>query len=147
MSGTLLAYPLSTFSNHVSQVPNDQVKRMTSLKFRQELACFGPLGYELDLNKLSSKEKSQIKDWIKWYKKNRNLLVNGEFNQLLKFTPNKNTYAWSVRNHDMQVIGFYRKLARPNETLDRYISLEGLRNQSKYLINQQYVVSGKVLRC
>ena len=146
MSGTLLAYPLSTFSNHVSQVPNDQVKRITSLKFRQNLDCFGPLGYELDLNKLSLKEKIQIKDEIKWYKKNRKLLVNGNFDQLLKFDPSQNTYAWSVSDNNSQIIGFYRKLARPNETLDQYLPLKHLKFQQQYLINQTQIVSGKVLQ-
>ena len=132
MSGTLLAYPLSTFSNHVSAVPNDQVKRITSLKFRQNVACFGPLGYELDLNKLSTEEKNQIKNWIRWYKENRKLLVNGTFDQLLKFDPSQNTYAWSVSNSNKQIVGFYRKLARPNH--------------QKYQINFDQMVSGRVLQ-
>ncbi|KFL96804.1 alpha-galactosidase [Lactobacillus gasseri] len=146
MSGTLLAYPLSTFSNHVSAVPNDQVKRITSLKFRQNVACFGPLGYELDLNKLSTEEKNQIKNWIRWYKENRKLLVNGTFDQLLKFDPSQNTYAWSVSNSNKQIVGFYRKLARPNETLDQYLPLKHLNDHQKYQINFDQMVSGRVLQ-
>lgn len=146
MSGTLLAYPLSTFSNHVSAVPNDQVKRITSLKFRQNVACFGPLGYELDLGKLSTEEKNQIKNWIRWYKENRKLLVNGTFDQLLKFDPSQNTYAWSVSNSNKQIVGFYRKLARPNETLDQYLPLKHLNDQQKYQINSDQMVSGRVLQ-
>ncbi len=61
--------PLSTFSNHVSAVPNDQVKRITSLKFRQNVACFGPLGYELDLGKLSTEEKNKLKIGLDGIKK------------------------------------------------------------------------------
>lgn len=146
MSGTLLAYPLSTFSNHVSAVPNDQVKRITSLKFRQNVACFGPLGYELDLNKLSTEEKNQIKNWIRWYKENRKLLINGTFDQLLKFDPSQNTYAWSVSNSNKQIVGFYRKLARPNETLDQYLPLKHLNDHQKYQINFDQMVSGRVLQ-
>lgn len=146
MSGTLLAYPLSTFSNHVSAVPNDQVKRITSLKFRQNVACFCPLGYELDLNKLSTEEKNQIKNWIRWYKENRKLLVNGTFDQLLKFDPSQNTYAWSVSNSNKQIVGFYRKLARPNETLDQYLPLKHLNDHQKYQINFDQMVSGRVLQ-
>ena len=146
MSGTLLAYPLSTFSNHVSAVPNDQVKRITSLKFRQNVACFGPLGYELDLGKLSTEEKNQIKNWIRWYKENRKLLVNGTFDQLLKFDPSQNTYAWSVSNSNKQIVGFYRKLARPNETLDQYLPLKHLNDHQKYQINSDQMVSGRVLQ-
>lgn len=120
MSGTLLAYPLSTFSNHVSAIPNGQVDRKTSLTFRYNVAMFGPLGYELDLNSLSQKQKQIIKQEIAEYKKQRNLLVNGNFIQLLPFI-NSNTYSWSVNNSQQAIIGFYRKLARPNESQDHYL--------------------------
>ena len=56
-TGTLLGYPMSSFSNHVSACPNHQVGRNTSLAFRQSVAMFGPLGYELDLFSLSAAEK------------------------------------------------------------------------------------------
>lgn len=144
MQGTLLAYPLSTFSNHVSAVPNDQVKRMTSLSFRQNVACFGPLGYELDLNKLSEKEKEEIKQEIRWYKENRNLLVNGKFDELLSLN-NNNTYAWSVSSKRKQIIGFYRKLARPNEELDQYLIPSNIDLNAQYQINDHTLVSGNVL--
>ncbi|WP_308554766.1 alpha-galactosidase [uncultured Lactobacillus sp.] len=144
MSGTLLAYPLSAFSNHVSAVPNHQTGRKTSLKFRQDLNTFGPLGYELDLNTLSEKELSAIKKHIAWYKKLRDLLVNGEFNQLLPIGDDKNIYAWSAGNKAEQVIGFYRKLAKPNETLDHYLKLNNLDLKAKYHFNGE-VLSGKLL--
>lgn len=132
MSGTLLAYPLSTFSNHVSAVPNHQTMRKTSLKFRQDFNSFGPLGYELDLNKLTEQEKLAIQEHIKWYKSRRDLLVNGEFDQLLPFDDRRNTYAWSVANQEEQVVGFYRKLVRPNETLDHYLKLKNIDQDAKY---------------
>lgn len=145
MQGTLLAYPLSTFSNHVSAVPNDQVKRVTSLEFRQNVACFGPLGYELDLNKLSNLEKEKIKQEIKWYKQNRDLLVNGKFSELISLNES-NTYAWSVASDNKQIIGFYRKLARPNEELDQYLIPSNLDLDAQYQINNKDLVSGKVLQ-
>jgi alpha-galactosidase len=145
MSGTMLAYPLSTFSNHVSAIPNDQVKRMTSLSFRHHVADFGPLGYELDLNKLTKKEKAKIKENIAWYKENREILVNGEFTQLLPFDCSTNTYSWSVSTKDKQVIGFYRKLARPNETLDQFLPLSHISAESVYQVDGQEV-SGQVLQ-
>lgn len=145
MTGTLLAYPLSTFSNHVSAVPNSQVRRNTSLKFRQDLASFGPLGYELDLNQLSSDEKEQINDQIDWYKKRRQLLVNGTFRQLISLK-DKNKFAWEVEAGSNQMVGFFRKLAKPNEALDQYFSLPNSNNMQTYSINYDLVVSGRVLK-
>ncbi|WP_255409189.1 alpha-galactosidase [Lactobacillus sp. HT06-2] len=145
MTGTLLAYPLSTFSNHVSAVPNSQVRRNTSLKFRQDLASFGPLGYELDLNQLSSDEKEQINDQIDWYKKRRQLLVNGTFRQLISLK-DKNKFAWEVEAGSNQMVGFFRKLAKPNEALDQYFSLPNSNNMQTYSINHDLVVSGRVLK-
>ncbi|EEJ71070.1 alpha-galactosidase [Lactobacillus ultunensis] len=145
MSGTMLAYPLSTFSNHVSAVPNDQVKRVTSLHFRHDVADFGPLSYELDLNKLTKEEKEKIKENITWYKENRDLLVNGEFTQLLPFDRSTNTYSWAVNNENRQIVGFYRKLGRPNETLDQFLSLSHINVNSVYQVNDQKI-SGQVLQ-
>ncbi|MDE7050102.1 MAG: alpha-galactosidase [Lactobacillus sp.] len=145
LTGTLLAYPMSTFSNHVSAVPNDQLKRITSLDFRQDLNSFGPLGYELDLTKLSSEEKLKIKSHIKWYKNHRNILVFGEFNQLLPIGDDKNIYAWSMSASDEQVVAFYRKLARPNETLDHYLPLKNINLDNQYLLNKTERLSGSFL--
>lgn len=145
LTGTLLAYPMSTFSNHVSAVPNDQLKRVTSLGFRQDLNSFGPLGYELDLTKLSLEEKSKIQDHIKWYKERRKLLVYGHFQQLLSLATDKNTYAWSMSTPQEQVVGFYRKLAKPNESLDHYFILKDIDSNREYLVNEKDKLSGNFL--
>ena len=68
LSGTLAGYPISSFSNHVSASPNHQVLRETPLSFRQDVAMFGPLGYELDLLTLTEAEKQQISSRITFYK-------------------------------------------------------------------------------
>lgn len=99
------------------------------MKFRQDVNFFGPLGYELDLTQLDDEEKDAIKQHISWYKQRRDLLVNGKFSQLLPIGDDQNIYAWSMRKVPEQVVGFYRKLARPNETLDDYLKLPGLSNQ------------------
>ncbi|KRM37487.1 alpha-galactosidase [Lactobacillus hamsteri DSM 5661 = JCM 6256] len=145
MTGTLLAYPLSTFSNHVSAIPNHQTGRKTSLAFRQDFNSFGPLGYELDLSKLTDQEKETIKNHISWYKEKRDLLVNGQFNQLLAIGDDKNIYSWSVSDNNEQVIGFYRKLACPNETLDHYIKLSNIDFGSEYIVNDKDILHGNFL--
>jgi alpha-galactosidase len=54
---------------HVSDAPHQQTLRDTPLSTRYNVACFGNLGYELDLRFLTSAEKREIKDQIAFYKK------------------------------------------------------------------------------
>ncbi|MER2001603.1 MAG: alpha-galactosidase [Carnobacterium inhibens] len=146
-TGTLLGYPLSTFSNHVSASPNHQVERVTSLQTRQNVSIFGPLGYELDLTKLSDEEKEEIKTCISFYKKHRNLLVHGEFFQLLDPFGDTNEVSWGVANEDKSefIIGFYRKMAVANPPALDYIKVSFLTDDKIYSVNKSEEVSGKVL--
>lgn len=144
--GTLLAYPLSTFSNHVSASPNHQVKRVTSLEMRQNVALFGPTGYELDLKCLSESEKEAIKEQIKFYQEHRQLLTHGKFQQLIEGHDNET--AWGVIDSRQQegIIGFYRILAKPNSAVLEYLPLPFVSETKTYQINGQARVSGRFLK-
>lgn len=146
-SGTLLAYPLSSFSNHVSAAPNHQVKRNTSLKMRTDVAMFGPLGYELNLFELSETEKAQIKQDIASYKARRNLLTFGTFHQLLTFTEEPNEYSWAVydRTNNRGIISFYRILAKANGINREYLKLDFVDEEAEYIVNGQQI-AGSVLK-
>lgn len=148
LTGTALAYPLSSFSNHVSAAPNDQVGRQTSLGFRQMVANFGPLGYELDISKLPLDELEQIKKNIAFYRRHRQLLVNGRFRQLQSIDPQSNEVTWSVENTDKTefFVGFYRKLATPNSGVLNYVKLPMVDPNLTYQIDGQEKVSGAVLQ-
>ena len=76
---TSQGYPLSTMSAHVSAVPNHQTQRLSDLETRFQVACFGVLGYELNLNELSSESLNAIKEQIKFYKQHRDLFQFGTF--------------------------------------------------------------------
>ena len=80
--GTLRGYPLSSLSNHVTASPNHQNLRRTSLEDRFGTACFGILGYELDLTKLSEEELAAIRDQVSFYKEHRRTLQHGRFSHL-----------------------------------------------------------------
>jgi alpha-galactosidase len=66
---------------HVSQSPHQQTLRQTPLATRFNTACFGVLGYELDLKHLTRVEKKEIADQIAFYKKHRRLFQYGRFNR------------------------------------------------------------------
>lgn len=148
LSGTTLAYPLSSFSNHVSAVPNDQVLRLTSLQMRQNVCNFGPLGYELDITNISDEEVAAIKNNINFYKAHRQLLVHGQFQQLITIDSGSNEVAWAVYNDTCTeaIVGFYRKLARPNTGVLDYIKLPFVDKSRHYQINSQDIVSGRLLQ-
>lgn len=148
MSGTLLGYPLSSFSNHVSASPNHQVYRETSIEMRQHVAMFGPHGYELDLNELGDEEQEKITKGIEWYKENRKLLTHGSFKQLMDPTNPENEYSWGVFNEDVSeaIISFYRILAKPNSAVTEYIEVPFLSEEKTYKINDTEVVSGQTLK-
>ena len=145
-SGTLLGYPLSSFSNHVSAVPNHQVGRATSLAFRQTVAMFGPLGYELDLFHLSEAEKQAIKSQIVFYKKQRQLLTFGTFYQLQQLEhANEKTWAVYDPQNEEALVAFFRVLAQANPTAEDFLPAAFLDGQQVYQVNGE-PVSGQLLR-
>lgn len=58
---TALAYPITYLSNHVSQVPNGQIQRITPLETRFNVVIFGILGYELGFIKFRRTLKKYYK--------------------------------------------------------------------------------------
>lgn len=70
-------YPTSVLGCHVSSCPNHQTLRNTPLQTRFQVAAFGLLGYECNLNDLSDQEKREIKEQIRFYKKNWKLFQSG----------------------------------------------------------------------
>src|SRR5699024_11627680 len=77
--GTSIVYPISSIGAHVSAVPNHQVGRITSLETRGIVAYFGVFGYELDITQMTDEEKEIVKEQIKFYKDNRELIHTGDF--------------------------------------------------------------------
>lgn len=79
--GVSCFYPLSTMSNHVSMIPNQQTLRSVPLSTRFNVAAFGVLGYELDFGELTPEEQKQIKKQIEFYKAHRQTLQFGKFSR------------------------------------------------------------------
>ncbi|MGD1822140.1 MAG: alpha-galactosidase [Pleomorphochaeta sp.] len=133
--GTSLVYPINSMGSHVSAIPNHQVGRNTSLKFRGDVAYFGTFGYELDITKSNEKEINEMKNQIKFYKKYRELIQYGDFIRLE--SPFKNsTCSWMVISKDKKtaILAYYKILATPNPPLNK-IKLKGLDDDIAYEIN------------
>jgi alpha-galactosidase len=127
-TGTSYGYPLSAMTNHVSAVPNHQTLRETPLSSRFNLACFGNLGYELNLLELKQNEKAEIKAQINLYKRHRMLFQYGVFYRFEKtIFMNNNTYFYNVDpNGEQAVLGFFQELVHPAQK-DDIIYLYGLK--------------------
>ena len=133
--GTSMAYPVSSMGAHVSAVPNQQVRRITPLETRANVAYFGVFGYELDLTLLSLEEKEKIKEQVVFYKAHRELLLKGLFYRILNPFEGNET-SWIVVSEDKTeaIAGYYKVLNSANEGWQR-LKLVGLDENRKYIIN------------
>lgn len=77
--GTVIGYPISSISCHVSICPNHQSGNSTSIENRFNVACFGDLGYEMDLESINKQETKAIIEQIEFYKKHKELLQFGDY--------------------------------------------------------------------
>lgn len=136
--GSSLVYPLISMGSHVSESPNQQVFRETALETRANVAYFGNLGYELDVNKLSYVEKEEIKKQIQFYKENREVFQFGEFYRI-KNPYNNNISSWMVKSNDEKtiILGCYKLLNHANEGQER-VKLFGLDKDGEYKLNYPY---------
>ena len=111
--GTSLCYPTSTMGAHVSAVPNHQVRRMTSMRMRGDVALGGNFGYELDLSSLSEEDLAEIRRQIAQVKSIRRTTQQGVFTRLL--SPfDGNITAWQFADDKRVILCAYRVLAKPN---------------------------------
>lgn len=124
--GTSIVYPLITMGCHVSAVPNHQVGRITSIETRGNIALSGNFGYELDISKLTDKEKDIIKKQIEIYKDISDIIINGRLYRI-KSPFDGNDASWIIVSEDKErAVFFYcQSLSEPNPIFKR-IKLLGL---------------------
>lgn len=130
--GTSFVYPLSAIGCHVSEIPNQQTYRNTSLKTRGETAYFGTFGYELDLGKLTEEEKEEIKVQVAFVKEYRHLVAEGTFYRLLSPFEGEEA-AWMVVSKDKKeaLAGYYRQ-RQPSNAPYKRLYLRGLEEEFVY---------------
>ena len=127
--GGSLGYPLSTLSNHVACKVSKTRLRNTSLDTKFDVACFGVLGYELDLDDLSKLEMKIIKSQIEFYKKYRSVFQWGTFSQS-NLLENKEKQV-QVEKDGVFLIGKYQTLqsASPKE---KRLTVKGVEDTKLY---------------
>ena len=131
-SGYSYGYPQSALGCHVSASPNHQTLRHTPLRSRFHLACFGLLGYELDLGELTAGEKEEVTRQIAFYKQYRRLFQYGTFYRVRE---EENELFWMVVGEDRsEAMGIhYVRQNRPNQG-QRPLHAAGLEMQTTYTL-------------
>ena len=135
--GYSYGYPQSVLGCHVSASPNHQTLRHTPLHTRFHMACFGLLGYELDLCELSDEEKEEVKEQIALYKEYRQLL---QFGQLHRVLETENEQFWMVVSEDKSAavgMHFVRE-NRPNQGMHP-LRAKGLAAEKVYHLHSMTV--------
>lgn len=110
--GGLLGYPLSVMSNHVAAKTSNQMLRKTTFDTKFDVACFGVLGYELDLNDLSKIDKEVISSQIKFYKEHRETCQYGKVYTDQTFVDN-DTKMVEVVGEKEALVAQYQKIQTP----------------------------------
>lgn len=128
--GTSYGYPLCTMGAHVSAIPNHQTLRNIDIETRFHVACFGLLGYELDLSKLNKSECKVLKEQIAFYKKYRKVFQYGTFSTHKMANDNE---IWQVVSRDQctAIAMVYQKESTPNLSND-ILRVEGLLDEEGY---------------
>lgn len=143
--GTSLVYPVSSIGAHVSDVPNHQVGRVTTLETRGNVALSGVFGYELDLTAFSEQEEQLVKEQVAFYKEVRRMVQFGDYYRLLDpFEGNE--AAWMFVSEDgSEALAFYFKvLAQPNSGF-RTLRLKGLNPDALYRLDGGELFGGDEL--
>jgi alpha-galactosidase len=142
-TGYSYGYPMSTIGAHVSNCPNHQTLRTTSIDTRFEVAAFGLLGYECNLAELNSEERQKITEQITFYKEHRSTFMFGDFYRIK--TNEKGIYQWLTVNKDKKkAIGLYlQKETTPNMNYAKFRT-KGLNAEIRYhFTNRQQIFNIK----
>ncbi len=131
--GLSTLYPLSTWGAHVSSAPHQQTLRSTPLTTRFNVACFGCLGYEMDLKYLTHVEKREIKNQIDFYKRYRRTFQFGRFYRLTAQKENKVHWQCVAKDGSMALAGFFQTMSTASEGYD-VLPLTGLEPEARYKV-------------
>lgn len=130
-TGYSYGYPFSVMGAHVSGCPNHQTLRDTQIDTRFDVAAFGLLGYECNLEELSTEEKKAVREQILCYKKYRMVLQFGDFYRIKN--GDRGIYQWMSVDADKRtaVALYLQKEIQANTGYGRFRA-KGLASQKQY---------------
>lgn len=130
--GTSYGYPAVVMGDHVSAVPNHQVKRVTDINLRGYVALSGQFGYELDLAALTDEEIDEVKKQIVLCKELAPVFHKGTMHRI-KSPFRDNMTVWEFVSEDgniavVQIFGLKGQVESPCKR----ICLRGLEPKAVY---------------
>lgn len=150
--GFSLFYPACIMGSHVSEVPNQQNKNVTPIKFRFDIAACGRLGMELQPKTMNDAEKAFAKRAIESYKGFRDIVMNGDLYRLGSPYDNNGEFGLMYVTEDKQkAVLFIYRIAYDSRCVAAQIRLAGLDSAKDYRVTELNVdkssswFSGKVL--
>lgn len=134
---TSLLYPPIMQCAHVSEVPNHQMGRSTSMDMRGAVAMSGNYGLMLDLMRSDSERDQAATQQIAFYKKHRQLLQFGTFWRLISPWENPDFAAWMFVSPDKSeaLLMAFSLVSQASAPL-RKLRLAGLDPSGRYQIDQ-----------
>ena len=134
--GTSLVYPLSSMTAHVSDCPNHQTGRTVSFKTRGDVAQVCNFGYELDVSRISDKEKEQIKEQVALHKRIEPMIYEGDFYRLA--SPFEKEYcSWQVVSKDKKASFVVVAMQKASPHMGgMFIKLKGLEENTEYTVKE-----------
>mmetsp|Transcript_52000 Transcript_52000/g.126902 ORF Transcript_52000/g.126902 Transcript_52000/m.126902 type:complete len:589 (+) Transcript_52000:1608-3374(+) len=148
--GTSLVYPLASIGSHITEVPNHQTQRLSTLKTRFLVALFGTFGLELDVRRMSGPELSELSLYVDKFKELSPIVLNGNFFRL--WSPVKSisrfAYAWMCTapkdstSGIAAVVAVFLTKTEPGRYLP-LLQLRGLDPNAMYLVEEIFPNTSK----
>ena len=129
--GLSYLYPFSAMGAHVSAAPNQQTLRNTTISTRFNVASFGCLGYELDLNHLTMLERYEVREQISYYQAHRKTIQYGRFFRHENEKSNKVYWQCVSKDQNHSIAGVFQTLAQAAESND-ILPIAGLDERKRY---------------
>lgn len=136
---TSLGYPLSTMGTHV----NDST--ITDYENKANFALFGTYGYEMNPNKLTEEQCTQLKKVADIYKQYHNAVVNnGTLYHLLSPEDGNAVCLQCVSQDKTQSLVLFATIASEREKY-RFLRLKGLNPEYNYRVEGEGIYTGEYL--
>ncbi len=130
---TMQLLPPELLGSHVGSGVNHTTGRWHELSFRAGTAVFGHFGIEWDLTKATEQEKSDLAEWVEFYKRYRSLMHNGDVVRGDVADPTVQLYG-SVAADKAEALFFLAFLGRSESSPMGRVTLPGLDPLRRYRV-------------
>ena len=140
--GTSFGYPISAVGSHVSACPNHQTGRCTPLGTRAVAAMAGTFGYELDLNTLTAEEKEEVREQIRCFDRNYDLIQYGDYFRLTNIDGDYTAWQFVGPGGRETLVSLVLSHPRANAS-PVHLTLKGLDAEGRYRITEQRIFGSR----